>query len=72
MSGLRSKGLELESLLAVELTPSGVDSACHPSKVSKMSTSVLVIEGTASAEQLHHQKNDATSSYKLHTIASYL
>ena len=37
--------------MAAELTPGGVDSACHPSEVSEMSTSVLVeghgISGTA-------------------------
>jgi len=30
-------------LRCTELTPGGVDSACHPSEVGKMSTSVLVI-----------------------------
>ena len=30
------------SCLAVELIPGGVNSACHPSEVSKMSASMLV------------------------------
>ena len=33
---------EFKSPLAVELIPGGVDSACHPSEVGKMSTSMLV------------------------------
>ena len=37
--------------MAAELTPGGVDSACHPPEVGEMSTSVLVeghsISGTA-------------------------
>ena len=43
--------------MAAELTRGGVDSACHPSEVGKMSASILVIEGIAS-------ENDATSSHK--------
>ena len=39
--GLRSKGPEFKSHLAVELIPGGVDSACHPSEVGKMSASML-------------------------------
>ena len=40
--GLGAKDPEFKSCLAVELIPGGVDSACHPSKVGKMSTSLLV------------------------------
>jgi len=40
--GLGSEDPEFKSCLAVELIPGGVDSACHPSEVSKMSTSLLV------------------------------
>ena len=40
--GLRSYDPELKSHSAVELIPSGVDSACHPSEVGKMSASLLV------------------------------
>jgi len=43
--GLGSQGSydpEFKSPLAVELTPGGVDSARHPSEVSKMSASLLV------------------------------
>ena len=39
---LGSKDPEFKSQLSVELIPGGVDSACHPSKVGKMSTSMLV------------------------------
>ena len=40
--GLLSEGPEFKSCLSVELIPGGVDSACHPSEVSKMSVSLLV------------------------------
>ena len=40
--GLGSEGPESKSHLAVELIPGVVDSACHPSEVSKMSASMLV------------------------------
>ena len=40
--GLGSSDPELKSHLAVELIPGGVDSACHPSEVSKMSASLLI------------------------------
>ena len=40
--GLGSSDPELKSHLAVELIPGGVDSACRPSEVSKMSASFLV------------------------------
>ena len=39
--GLESKSPEFKSCLAVELIPGGVDSACHPSEVGKMSTNLL-------------------------------
>ena len=40
--GLGSKDPEFKSTSAVELIPGGVDSARHPSEVSKMSASLLV------------------------------
>ena len=40
--GLESKGPEFKSCFVVELIPGGIDSACHPSEVGKMSTSLLV------------------------------
>ena len=40
--GLGSYDPEFKSHLAVELIPGGVDSASHPSEVSKMSASMLV------------------------------
>ena len=40
--GLGSQDPEFKSSLAVELIPGGVDSACHPSEVGKMSASLLV------------------------------
>ena len=40
--GLGSYDPEFKSHSAVELIPGGVDSACHPSKVGKMSASMLV------------------------------
>ena len=40
--GLRSKDPEFRSCSAVELISGGVDSACHPSEVGKMSASLLV------------------------------
>ena len=43
VSGLGPWGPEFESLYAVELTPGGADSDCHPSEVGEMSTSLQVI-----------------------------
>ena len=40
--GLGSEGPEFKSRSAVELIAGGVDSACHPSEVGKMSASMLV------------------------------
>ena len=40
--GLGSYDPEFKSPSAVELIPGGVDSACHPSEVGKMSASFLV------------------------------
>ena len=40
--GLGSYDPEFKSYSAVELIPGGVDCACHPSEVSKMSASMLV------------------------------
>ena len=39
---LGSKDSEFKSHSAVELIPGGVDSACHPSEVGKMSAIMLV------------------------------
>jgi len=40
--GLGSQGPRFKSHSAVELIPGGIDSARHPSEVSKMSASLLV------------------------------
>ena len=40
--GLESEDPEFKSHSAVELIPGGVDSACHPSEVGKMSANLLV------------------------------
>ena len=48
-------GPEFKSCLAVELIPDGVDSACHPSEVSKMSTILL---GWLSNLSILHWSND--------------
>ena len=40
--GLGSSDPEFKSPLVVDLIPGGVDSACHPSEVGKMSASLLV------------------------------
>ena len=40
--GLGSLDPDFKSHLAVESIPGGVDSACHPSEVGKMSASILV------------------------------
>ena len=40
--GLGSDNPEFKSHSAVELIPGGVDSACYPSEVGKMSSSMLV------------------------------
>ena len=39
--GLGSEGPKFKSHSAVELIPGGVDSACHPSEVGKMSGNLL-------------------------------
>ena len=39
--GFGSLGPEFKSCSAVELIPGGVNSACHPSEVGKMSASIL-------------------------------
>ena len=56
VAGLGSEGPEFQVLLAAELTPGGVDSACLLSEVSEMSTSVLVeghsISGTAVLQEM--------------------
>ena len=39
--GFGSEGPAFKSHLAVESIPGGVDSACHPSDVGKMRTSLL-------------------------------
>ena len=39
--GLGSYGAEFKSRSAVELIPGGVNSACHPTEVGKMSASML-------------------------------
>ena len=44
-----------------------VDSACHPSEVSKMSTSVLV-RGTLYQRHSRVPTNNATSSHRLHSM----
>ena len=50
VADLGSSGPEFKLLLVVELTPGGVDSACHPSEVGEMSTGVLV---TGALHQWH-------------------
>ena len=42
VAALGSKDPEFKSPSAVELIPGGVDAACHPSEVGKMSASLLV------------------------------
>ncbi len=42
VEGFGSEGPEFKSCSAVELIPGGVNSACHPSEVGKMSASMLV------------------------------
>ena len=42
VAGFGSEGPEFKSRSAVELIPGGVNSACHPSEVGKMSVSMLV------------------------------
>ena len=42
VASLGSEGPEFKSHSAVELIPGGVDSACRPSEVDKMSASLLV------------------------------
>ena len=55
VAGLGSSDPEFEPMSAVELTPGGVDKACHPSEVGEMTTNVLVIGA------LHQHHNCAFS-----------
>ena len=42
VAGFGSSDPEFKSHSAVELIPGGVNSACHPSEVGKMSASMLI------------------------------
>ena len=42
VAGFGSSGPEFKSRSTVELIPGGVNSACHPSAVSKTSASLLI------------------------------
>ena len=42
VAGFGSEDPEFKSRSAVELTPGGVNSTCHPSEIGKMSASFLV------------------------------
>ena len=53
--GFGSSGPEFKSHFAVELIPGGVDSACHPSEVGKMRTSLL---GWLSHLSILHQSGE--------------
>ena len=53
--GLGSEVPEFEPLFYIELTPGGVDSACHRCEIGEMSTSVLVIRA------LHQRHSRALS-----------
>ena len=57
----------IQAPLAAELIHQEVDSACHPSKIGKMSTSVLV-RGTLHQQHSRVPTNDATSSHRLQSI----
>ena len=67
--GLGSQDPEFKSHSAVELIPGGVDSACHPSEVGKMSASLLV-RGHCISGKSRVPTNDATSSHRLHSKGS--
>jgi len=42
--------------LAADLTPGGVESACHPSEVAEMSTTVLEEEHSINGTTVHFQE----------------
>ena len=54
----------VQALFAAELTPGGIDSACHPSEVGEMSTCVLV-SGHSISGVVVPQQNDSYSAAKL-------
>ena len=61
--GLGSEDPEFKSHSAVELIPGGVDSACHPSEVGKMSASLLVYcVGVATCPGLPNSQGDCFGS----------
>ena len=68
--GFGSEGPELKSRSAVELIPGGANSACHPSKVGKMSTSMLVYCGDPSRIVPNNQEDCLSSTNALHRVWS--
>ena len=50
--------------MTAELTPGGVDSVCHPSEGSEMSTSVLV-DGNSISGKAMLQRNEGYAAAKL-------
>uniref|UniRef100_A0A8C4N8D0 Ras homolog, mTORC1 binding n=1 Tax=Eptatretus burgeri TaxID=7764 RepID=A0A8C4N8D0_EPTBU len=68
--GLGSNNPELKSHLVVQLIPGGVDSACHPSEVGKMSASMLVYCGDPSRIVSNSQGDCFGSTKALHRVWS--
>ena len=61
-----SEGPEFKSHSAVESIPGGVNSACHPSEVGKMSASLLVYCGDPSRIVPNSQGDCLSSTNALH------
>ena len=62
---LGSEGLEFKSHSVVELIPGGVNSACHPSEVGKMSVSMLagiLCQGGDTSRIVSNSQGDCLSS----------
>ena len=70
--GLESLGPEFKSCSGVELTLGGVNSACHPSDVGKMSASMLVYcrSGDPSRIVPNRQGDCLSSTNALHRVWS--
>ena len=71
MAGLRSPGLEFELLSYQWNNTRWVDPVCHPSELSKMSTSLLETGGT-DQQHSHTSRNAVTSSHILEFYFSVL
>ena len=70
--GLGSLDPEFKSYSAVELIPGGVDSACHPSEVGKMSASLLRIRARPACDQPLYSNGDRVAHRTDNSVVALL